>query len=403
MFKEFRPRRPETQSGDQSELENRLRERRLNNTEGPLAHAIEMLKEKPGVKHALGVQESQIGMCIENGKTFLPTGQIFWDASDETPTKSIDELKKIKVMSVNLGRFGESENRDASKEAFLKFVQDTFLNSGHVLTLQDFRFDRDTDVLSALQKMGLNYVASVFGQSKSDSGEMMELANVTILNPKMFQGYRLQKPNLSVTPNFQRVRRNGKYINAEPRWDLNYANEEDYLRKNHFAFQALNTEITIEGSDGTLPLHIGNLYNAPSSQMVDRIASIKHSIENINTSNGFQVLLGDFNLYGVDSARKIFGKTAFPVGIGIHTVIDTVAGRLPEKRFLQERLKRQAKYHMSQIGQDGNSPTIRKGPGKILGLQVDGVVARKDLKTKTETLKVPFSDHEALVTEVNFI
>lgn len=409
MFDEFKPKRPQIQGDRQTAREDKLSVLRLvksskevespKRAERDLARAIEMAKQSPGVKQMLGMKDSQIGLYVDNGQTFLPTGEISWHASTEPPVRSIEDFKKINVMSVNVGRFGEAKNVESSKANFLRFIRDSFLNGGHVLTLQDFRYDRDKDVLIALKEMGLDYVANVFGQSKDQDGKFMDLANVTIINPKMFKGFKLHMPDISITPSFQRVKRDGKYVNAEPRWDLNYANEENYLRRNHFAFQALNTEIIVEGVDGSLPLNVGNIYNAPSSQIVDRIKSNMHSIKNIATSKGFQVLTGDFNAYGLDSARDIFGKPAFPIGIGVHTVWDMFRNKLPEQKFLMERLRRQGYYQLSKIGWFGKGRTIwKKG---VLGLQVDGAITRKDLKTSSKTLKVPFTDHRVLVTTIS--
>lgn len=407
----FEPKTPIVQQGLNRLRENYLNTKRREGWYGNLARAIEMVKHAPGVKMFLGKKGNEIGFWkkdVGHKEIFLKTGEIYRHPVESKPEKSVANFKDLVTMTVNVGRFGEGDKMVANnKTAFINFVKQHFLKDGHVLCLQDFRIDRDRDILEVLKDLGCDYYANTFGQAKSKTGEYLALANVTIINRSKFNSYNLTEPELSITPNFQRakIRENGKpkYVNREPFWNLNYGNEDDYLERNHFAFQALNTEFRLQGVDGELPIHIANLYNSPPSQMVDRIKSIIKSMKNIEVNNGFQVTIGDFNTYGIDSARKYFNKPSFPFGIGVHTalsnLLEKVLSREPgETRSLANRLKR----HGSKLAHlDSN--TLYKGPGKILGLKLDHCAVPSYLHTESEVIPVSFTDHRVRVERITRI
>jgi hypothetical protein len=406
--KEFAPKRPQTQPEGLEQFEQRLRQERAGGLHEELAQAIEIMKSEPGVKQFLVAEKGEIGLKV--GGRFLKTGEYFRHESLEAPTKSVQDFKSLKVMSVNVGRFNEGGNTASLKTQFMEFINSHFVDGADVLCLQDFRLDTDRDVLKVLGEAGFDYYVNTFGQSKDkNTGEFKELANVTIVNPKRFAGYNLSLPYISVTPNFQRVRkvekvggrRIAKYLNAEARWDLNYAGEEKYLEHNHFAFQALNTEFRLQGVDGDISINIGNIYNAPPSQVVDRIKSVMSSMKNLNKSEkGFQILMGDFNTYGVDSARHINGQAAFSLkGIMGSAVYNQLFGKMPEIKLLNKRLARQGLYRLNKLGENNSGKTIFKGPGKTIGLRVDNAMASNYNTLTSCTINVPFTDHRVLVVE----
>jgi hypothetical protein len=405
----FEPKAPRIKPEKHRLRENDLNTKRMEGWYGNLARAIEMVKHAPGVKMFLGKKDKEIGFWtkdMDQKEVFLTTGEAYREPVGVTPEKSVAEFRDLVTMTINVGRFGEGDKMVAdNKTAFINFVKQHFLKDGHVLCLQDFRIDRDRDVLEVLKDLGCDYYANTFGQAKSKTGEYLALANVTIINRSKFNGYNLTQPELSITPNFQRAKiiENGKpkYVNREPFWNLNYSGEGDYLERNHFAFQALNTEFRLQGVDGELPIHIANLYNSPPSQIVDRIKSIIKSMKNIEVNSGFQVTIGDFNTYGIDSARKHLGKPSFPLGIGINTafgnLLERFLGQEPgESKALANRLKRYGVGQLSYL--DGN--TLHKGPGKILGLKLDHCVVPAHLHTESEVIPVSFTDHRVRVDRI---
>jgi len=259
-----------------------------------------------------------------------------------------------------------------------------------------------------LNKHGYSYYANVFGSNGSDDGAM--IANVTIVNTNVLDGYSIESPELSITPNFQGTRKvksadgkvhyeHGLHVAELEDIATNYGKEPTNSDFVHNAFQTFNTKLTIRGVDGARNLVIGNTYVSPWSLMVERSQSIRASLSNLNKikgENGIAILMGDTNTYGVDTTAKP------PFGLPAHPYLTAPAALLRADKGEGEHMDKVAQ-RLGFVTSENDEPTIKKGP---VGMKLDRVMASvgdsTDVHIEAHPVPVSFTDHRILRATITF-